>query len=65
MIAKSADYFPRTVVLTGGGDVVVPKNLHRIETKITKTPLADLLTLPLETIGAAILRKYARKEPLV
>ena len=65
MIAKSADYFPRTVILTGGGDVVVPKNLHRIETKISKTPLADLLTLPLETLGAAVLRKYARKEPLV
>ena len=64
MIAKSADYFPRTVIMTGGGDVVVPRNVHRIETKIGETSLADLLMLPLETLGAAVLRKYARKEPI-
>ena len=65
LIAKSADYFPRTVILTGGGDIVVPRNVHRIETKINETSLADLLMLPMETLGAAVLRKYARKEPLV
>ena len=65
MIAKSADYFPHTVIMTGGGDVVLPRNVRRIETKIAETSLADLLTLPLETLGAAVLRKYARKETLV
>jgi hypothetical protein len=64
-LLQAADLFPRTLIITGSDDLVLQKTTQRIKTKIQDVPLQDLLTLPLESIGAAVIRKYARKEPLV
>lgn len=63
-VAKSTDYLPRVVIITGHGDVPVSKNLKKIETNIRDFPLEDLITLPLENIGATVLRRFTRKEPI-
>lgn len=63
-ILQAAEYYPRTVIFTGSEDLVIPKKTARITTGITDIPIRELVTLPLESIGAAVLRKYARKEPL-
>jgi hypothetical protein len=63
-IARMANYSPFTTILTGPEEAVVPSQIKTLTTGIHKVPLADLLMLPLENIGAAVLRNYARKEPL-
>lgn len=63
-IAKATNYFPRVVVMTGKPEVPVPSTFTRIETSIRDTPLEDLMVLSLENIGAALVRRYARKEEL-
>lgn len=59
-----APYVPRPVIITGSPDVVVREPLRRIDTQLFEFPDQDLANLPLELIGALILRRYARKEPL-
>lgn len=63
-IAKLSNYTPRTVVITGSADLVVPSPMQRIVSNIRETNIHDLMTLPLENLGATILRRHARKEPL-
>lgn len=55
---------PRTTILTGRGDMVVQKPMQRITTQIRNFDIEDLLTLPMENIGAAVLRRHARNEPI-
>lgn len=63
-IAKLINYTPRTVIVTGAPDLVVPAPMQRISTDIRSMNIHDLMTLPLENLGATILRRYARKEEL-
>lgn len=63
-IAKLVHYTPRTVIVTGSADLVVPAPMQRIKTEIRSCDIHDLITLPLENLGATILRRYARKEQL-
>lgn len=63
-IAKLTNYTPRTVIVTGSADLVVPAPLQRIITHIRLMNIHDLMTLPLENIGATVLRRYARKEEI-
>lgn len=63
-ISKAAAYSPRTILLAGTSEVVVPKPFQRIESQIRKYDLATLMTLPMETIGAALIRRFARREQL-
>lgn len=57
-------YAPRPVVIVGSPDVVVRPPIVRMETNIDSHPIETLITLPLESIGAAILRRAARRERL-
>jgi len=62
-LSQAALFNPRTVVCTGAEDVVVPVvNAKRITTRIHEIPVTDLMGLPLESIGAVLVRKYMRKE---
>lgn len=54
----------RTVIVAGRREVVVSAPLKRITTKIGDLDHLDLTALPMENIGAALLRRYARREPL-
>lgn len=63
-ILQSVEYFPRTVILTGSEDLLLPRHTQRIETMIKDTTLQELLLLPLESLGAAVVRKYARREAI-
>tara|TARA_R110002072_G_scaffold26966_14_gene88456 strand:+ start:26 stop:379 length:354 start_codon:yes stop_codon:yes gene_type:complete len=63
-INKSTEYLPRTVILTGDGDIPIPTKIKKISTEIRKTDLNDLMTLPLENIGALLMRRHLRREGL-
>lgn len=63
-IAQFSMILPRTVIIAGSPDVVMSPPMRRITTKITSIDLQDMMTLPLESIGAALLRRHARHEPL-
>jgi hypothetical protein len=64
MVSQLAPHALRTVVLTGSEEVAVPPRIQRITTQIRKVDLAELITLPLENIGAAVMRRYARREKI-
>lgn len=63
-IAKLTNYTPRTVIVTGSADLVVPAPMQRITTDIRQMNIHDLMLMPLENIGATVLRRFARKENL-
>jgi hypothetical protein len=63
-VAKMINYSPRTVIVTGAAELVVPGPMQRITTGVREMNIHDLMTLPLENLGATILRRYARKETL-
>jgi hypothetical protein len=63
-VAKLINYTPRTVVVTGAADLVVPSPMQRLTTEIRSMNIHDLMTLPLENLGATILRRFARKEDI-
>lgn len=63
-IAAIARQSPRRLILCGDPTVVIRSPLKRIETTIWDTDEIMLASLPWETLGAAIIRRYARKEIL-
>lgn len=63
-LAKTAPYSPRTIILSGAEEVVVPRPFQRIKSGMRSKDLADLMTLPMETLGATIIRRYARREEI-
>jgi len=63
-IVQSAAASPRRLVVTGSGDVDVPGPMKRIDTRIGEMPIIDLAQLPMEILGAAIIRRYCRREQL-
>lgn len=54
---------PRTIILTGDDSVVLRPSVTRLKVK-EWGDLEDLMILPLENIGAFILRRYARNEDI-
>lgn len=63
-VSKSTNYLPRTVVMSGKDDVIVSSPMKRIQTEIREFSIEDLVTLPLEVIGATVLRRFVRKEDI-
>lgn len=63
-IATMGQDAPRTVVVAGAAEVEATPPFQRIQTRIRTSPLLELVTLPLENIGAATIRRYARGEKL-
>ena len=63
-LAKLSDYAPRTILMTGTDEVVVPQPMKRIQTNIKDFNLEDLMLLPLEILGATVIRRYARHEDI-
>lgn len=61
-LGQAAVFHPRTVICTGASEVVLPSTVKRIETKIFDMHAQDLAILPMESIGAVIVRYYMRKE---
>jgi hypothetical protein len=65
LIEQLAPYSPRTVVITGGREVVVGPSFQKITTRVRELiGLEELISLPLENIGATIIRRYSRREDL-
>lgn len=64
MIGQLSLFSVRTVVIIGAPDVVVSNPIQRIKTAIRDYDLSDLMVLPLENIGASLIRRYARREEL-
>lgn len=63
-IGQMANFAPRTVVITGDPNLVVQSPMKRITSQIRNHDLQEIMTLPLENIGAAVLRRKARNEQL-
>lgn len=64
LIAQMSMFSPRTVIVTGSPEVVASPPIKRIKSNIQSFDLSDLMTLPMENLGAVLLRRYARKEDL-
>jgi len=67
-VAKAAVYHPRRLILAGRPDTVLPPVVKRIDTQLDKGKydINDVMGLPWESLGAATVRKYMRKEwPLI
>ena len=63
-LTKLASYSPRTVVVTGRAEVVARPPFRRIKSNLRDFDLNDMVSLPLESLGAVVIRRLARKEPL-
>ncbi|WP_419902166.1 hypothetical protein [Kiloniella sp.] len=63
-IGQACTYAPRTVVLAGQPDVVVPPSVKRITTELDteKFDYQTLLATPWEALGATVVKKWMRKE---
>ena len=64
VIGQMSSVAARTVIITGSNDVVVSEPMTRLTTNIREQDLNALMILPLENIGAAILRRYGRREQI-
>lgn len=63
-IAKVGSYTPRTVVVTGRPEVVTRPPFQRIRSSIRDYDLTDLVSLPMEGLGALLIRRHVRMEDL-
>lgn len=63
-LAGDSLHLPRKLILVGHPDMICRAPLRRITTELTTAIEDELMLLPLEAIGANILKKYARNEPL-
>ena len=60
-LAAAAKTSPRTVIFCGDSSMVLPKHVHRLETKLSELmPLQDLISLPLEHLGSYVLSEYCK-----
>lgn len=64
LIAAAVPALPRTVILAGSELLPCPVQLSRIRPTLTPSDLVTLQSLPLEAIGAEIVRRYLRKEEI-
>lgn len=65
MVAQATNYLPRTVIMTGTPDLPMPQGVTRLQTSLTQEHLEDLITMPLETLGATVLKRFSRNEDLL
>lgn len=63
-IAREAILYPRKLLLTGDPTVVIRYPMERIQTSIWNMDEAVLMGLPMESLGALMLRRHARSERL-
>lgn len=63
-IGKLSMYVARPVILVGRPEVITRPPIQRIRTQIQQFDLSDLMMLPLENLGATLIRRYARREEL-
>ncbi len=63
-IATEARTLPRKLLFTGCHTLPILKPLARLDTQIRDYDELVLAAMPMETIGAAVLRKYARGEQM-
>lgn len=63
-IGQAAVYAPRTIVMTGSSDVIVPTTFKKITTQLhtERFSYEDLMTLSWESLGATVVRKFMRGE---
>jgi hypothetical protein len=63
-LAEAAVYLPRTLVLSGREDVPLPPQVRRIASRLTDETrsVTDLMALPWEQLGAAVVRKHMRHD---
>lgn len=64
LLGKLVQHAPRTVILAGEPEVAARPPFQRIQTDIRRFALDDLIPLPFETLGATLIRRYARGEQL-
>lgn len=55
---------PRTLIITGTADIPVTRAMSRLKSEIEKFNVVDIATLPLENLGALLVRRYMRRERL-
>lgn len=63
-IAKEARLLPRKLILTGDPTIPITAPLYRLQTTIWDFDDLTLAGLPMESLGAAALRRYARGEQI-
>ena len=63
-IAKLAISQPRRLIMAGKREVVLPPTVERVQSGIEQFDLRDLMTLPWESYGAIVVRRYMRNEPI-
>lgn len=63
-VAVEAYMSPRRLLLTGDEKVVIRQPLQRIQTSIWSVNDVTLMSLPMESMGALMLRRHARGERL-
>lgn len=63
-LMKDAPFQPRRLVLSGSEHLVIRQPMVRIQTNLWHMDRVELQSLNMETIGAALLRRYARGEQL-
>ncbi|CAJ3210334.1 Uncharacterised protein [Burkholderia pseudomallei] len=64
-IIDQSVYMPRRVVITGTYDVVARKPAQRLKTGLLAGEEGLIVSLPLESLGVAVLRRYARREDML
>lgn len=64
-IVEQAHYLPRRVVITGTYDLVARRPAQRLKTGLLPGSEGAIVSLPLESLGVAALRRYARREDIL
>lgn len=63
-LCKEARLKPRHLILTGASEVVIREPMQRLTTDVRMFDTQDLALLPMEQLGVAVMRRYARGERL-
>lgn len=63
-LAREARTLPRRLIFTGAAEVVVREPLLRLTTGLWDVDELAFAALPMEALGALLLRRFARYEPL-
>ncbi len=63
-LVKEAQTLPRRLILTGESGIIVRQPMVRITTHMWDIQTEALITLPMEQLGVAVLRRHLRSEKL-
>lgn len=64
-IAQLAPLSPRQVIMTGSAGLLKRATVERVTSDVARLDLDRIMVLPLENIGATLLRRHARHEDLL